>query len=674
MNQPPIRFISLTSYFKDLERLKKIKKAWQNTWAVGILAPLFLTPILSLQGCAPPPTKGTSTTASNPSAQSPNMGGGIETGGKQILAVHPTPRPPFQTVEKNGVEYRISRGKVGKPGGTFYDSGLGDGPKTFNPWASFDATSSTTGGMMASSLMETDAYTGDVIPYLAKSFEVLPDHLTYRVTLRKGLVWSDGHPLTTDDVVFTWNDILGKGLGNPSSRDNLLIDQKFPEIKALSPLQVEFKTAKPFAPFLRLMGATNIAPKHIFAPIIKAGGDKAFSAAWGPSDAEKNPEKFVSSGMWLLEKYEQHERVTFKRNPKFFMQDSQGQPLPYLDRYITTYVKDLNNMQLQFEQGKVDNYSIPAQFVAHVRKQEKPAFDMYNLGPTTGTTFITFNLRQDKDKSSGKPKVDPIKSTWFNNQKFRQAVDWAINRKDMVNNILKNVGAPLFTAEPLNSIFLNHAIAEGHPQDLAKAKAFLKEGGFHWNTSGHLEDAQGHPVEFNLLTNTGNDQREATGVNIKQDLSQLGMKVNFKPMEFNVLIDKLNGSGEWEAIIMGLTGGTLEPHFGTNVWRSNGALHMFNQRDIKTLKGSTPSNVLPWEAEIDRLFEQGAQEFDLAKRKEIYNKFQLVVYEQLPFIYLYSPLSMIAVKKRIQNFDPTPLSVFHNLEELWIDNSQDTTP
>lgn len=620
----------------------------------SVISLLTGTFILSgiLSGCVPP---------------SPNSGSQGEGGGRKILKVEAAPHPAFRTVEKDGVEFRESRGETGKYGGTFVTAEIGDGPKTFNPWASFDATSSSVGGMLCSSLMDTDPYTGEVVPYMAKSYTVDPDHKTYRVTLRKGLEWSDGKPLTAKDVVFTWNEIVGKGLGNSSTRDNLMVDGQFPTAKALDDLTIEFKTPKPFAPFLRQMGGVNIAPEHVFAPIIRKGGDNAFSSAWGTSDAINHPEKFVSSGMWLLDKYDLNERMTFKRNPKFFMMDKAGNRLPYLDKYQILVVKDLNNYQLQFEQGKLDYYGIPGQFVAHVRTQKTPEFVMYDRGPSTGTTFLTFNLNTRKDPETGKSLVDPVHSSWFNNVNFRQAVDWALNRQDMVDNILKGVGKPLFTPESPSSIFLNKKLAEGHTRDLEKAKALLKKGGFSWNDEGQLLDGQKHPVEFTLYTNTGNDQREATGVNIKQDLADLGIKVNFKPMEFNVLVDKMH-RGNWEALVMGLTGGILEPHEGANVWKSNGALHLFNQRDNKKLKpGEYPKDRLPWETEIDNIFEQGALAFDMAERRKIYDRYQEVAYEQQPFVYLFAPESIVAMKSRIKNFDPTPINALHNPEEIWIE-------
>lgn len=611
-----------------------------------ILTMLLVT--LSLVGCKPP-TQGVQTGGSIPND-----------GGRPIITVEKKSRPPFKTVEIDGAELLQARGEVGKFGGTFYDNSIGDGPKTFNAFASSDATSSTMAGLLGSGLVTVDSYTGEVIPYLAKTVTLSDDKLTYTVTLRKGLQWSDGKPITSKDVVFTWNQIIKPGLGNVSNRDVVMVDGKFPEVKALDELTIQFKTAKPFAPFMMNLSNT-VYPEHILKSVV-AKGDPTFSSFWGVADAEKHPEKLISSGMWLLEKYEPRERAVFKRNPKFFMVDQKGQRLPYLDRYVFTFVKDRNNEALQFEQGKTDSFSVPGNLVSLVRRWKTPTFKLYNLGPATGTIFVSFNLTTRKN-AQGKPVVDPVKQKWFNDVNFRQAINHAINREDIVKNILKGVGAPLYTAEALSSVYLNQNLAKGFPADIELAKSLLKKSGFTWNAEGQLLDKDGHKVEFNLVTNSGNDEREAVGVSVQQDLQKLGMKVNFKPMEFNVLVDQFT-NGTYEAMLMGLTGSNLEPNGGANVWRSDAFLHFFNKRP-----DGKATNLLPWEKEIDQLFEQGAQTFGIENRKKYYDRFQEIVFEQAPLIYLYSPLQIIAVRERIQNFDPTPLGAFHNLEEIWIDDS-----
>lgn len=618
----------------------------------------LLLMVVFLAACAPPPRPG------SPGYQPPRDDGRL------VLPVEPKTRPAFRTVMIDGAERLEARGDVGRFGGTFRDVVIGEAPKTFSPWVSTDATSSMLGGMLFAGLVTTDAYTGETVPYLAKSVDIQPDQQTYVVTLRKGLTWSDGQPLTADDVVFTWNDIIRPGFGNASLKSIVTIDGQFPRVRKLDNLTVEFKTAKPFAPFHAFLGIA-IAPRHVLKPVV-AQGNEVFSAFWGAQDAEKRPQSFVGNGMWVLEKYETRNRAIFKRNPHFFMVDKQGRRLPYLDRYVISFVGDMNNQALQFEQGRADYYEVPAMYVSHVRQLKQPGFQIFNLGPTTSTTFLSFNLNPRRDKN-GKPWVDPVKSRWFNDVNFRQAVNHAIVREDLVANILKGVGQPLFTPESPTSVFLNPKLSKGFSADPDYSRSLLKKSGFTWNAQGQLLDPQGHPVRFTLLTNSNNTQRVDAGVNIKQDLETLGMVVDFKPVEFNVLVDKLR-EGSYETVLMGLTGSQLEPHGGANVWKSDGFLHMFNQRVIEPGKPVDLSDQLPWEAELDRMFEQGAQVIDLEKRKPFYHRYQEIVYEQAPFVYLFSPLHIVAVRDRIRNLDPTPLGIFHNMEEIWIDDAKDSVP
>src|SRR5690606_38879232 len=121
-----------------------------------------------------------------------------------------------------------------------------------------------------------------------------------------------------------------------------------------------------------------------------------FSATWGTKEASEHPERLVSSGMWILEAYYPKEQVVYRRNPHFFMVDEKNQRLPYLDKMVVRFVKDMNNQALQFEQGKLDTYAIPGKLVSHTRLL-KGDFTIYDLGPNTGTTFLTFNLNPRKD-------------------------------------------------------------------------------------------------------------------------------------------------------------------------------------------------------------------------------------------------------------------------------------
>lgn len=561
-------------------------------------------------------------------------------------------------ISLNGREYLQSQLPAGKFGGEFITSTIGEGPKTFNPWASKDNTSSEIGALMFDSLLSTDVNTGEVCPKMAKSFTVSPDKKHYTITLRKGLKWSDGKEITADDVVFTWNDIILAGYGNTSVRDSVTIDEQLPKVRKIDRYTVEFTTVKPFAPFLRFL-SESVAPKHVLAPVLKKG-KKYFDSFWSTNT---NPKDFVTSGPFRLQEYIPAQRVVLKRYDNYFMIDKNEQKLPYLDKYIIQIVGDLNNELLKFESGELDTISVRGSDAARFKKNEtKGNYTLFNLGPNTGTMFLAINLNNRKDEND-KPFVDPIKQKWFRDKNFRKAIDYAIDRESQVANILNGAGEPLFTSEALGSIFLNENVAKGHTRDLEKAQQLLSQSGFYKNTNGVLCDKDGHEVSFDLLTNAGNTEREAVGVMIKADLAELGMKVNFKPIEFNSLIGKLSGTFDWDTMIMGFTGSTLEPHGGKNVWYSNGPLHIFNQRDEKDFG----KDLLDFEKQSDILIEQGASELEHSKRKVYYDKFQEIIADECPMIYLYSPLRLVAMRNRVGNVVPTLLGgAVHNPAEIYI--------
>lgn len=570
--------------------------------------------------------------------------------------------PPAETKTINGVDYLVSRTDVGKYGGDFITSTIGEGPKTFNPFNANDATSSSMASIMYDGLLTTDPYSGDVALRMAKKLDILPDDMTYIIELRHGLKWSDGVEITADDVLFTYNTIIFGGYGDTSIRDALYVDGKLPSVEKIDKYTVKFKTPVPFAPFLRNL-SLSIAPKHIY----KKATDKGKNYFRSFQSTTVSPKDLVTSGPFKLKEYVPAQRVVYERNPNYYVIDKKGNKLPYLDRFVYLIVGDLNNDAIKFEAGETDTTTIAGSMVSRYRELEKNSdYVLYNLGPTTNTGFIVFNMNTRKNKN-GKFYVEPKKQVWFNDDNFRRAIDWAIDRDSLVLNVLYGVGQPLYSAESISSIFLNQEVAKGHPRDMQYALKLLEKSGFHLK-NGILYDKFGNRVEFELLTNAGNTQREATGVSIKEDLSKLGIKVNFKPIEFNSLTNKLTNTLDFDAVIISLTGNPLEPHSGNNVWQHDGTLHLFNQRSENDMKGS--DRILPFEAELDKIFNEAAIEIDVQKRKELYNRYQQIVADNNPIIYLYSPVNIVAVRKKFKNVYPTQLGgVAHNIEEIYIDES-----
>ena len=567
-----------------------------------------------------------------------------------VDANYPIPK----NVTINGVDYLQSQAGVGKFGGTFVSSTIGEGPKTFNPFNTKDNISAQMSEIMYDGLVTTNPVTGETIPKLAKSFSV--NGKEYIVNLRHGLKWSDGKPITADDVVFTWQNIIFDGFGNTSTRDSVMIDGKLPTVEKIDDYTVKFVTPEPFAPFLRML-SSPIAPKHIFQPAVNRGREY-FD---GFLSTNTNPKEFVTSGAFRLKEYVPAQRVVFERNPNYYEINKDGKKLPYLDKLVYLIVGDINNQVLKFEGGELDEISLQGANVARFKEMEKHSnFTVFNIGPDTGTMYLSMNMNNRKDEK-GKYYVEPKKQVWFQDKNFRQAVDYALDRKNMVFNIANGLGYPLFTPETLNSIFLNKNL-KPYDKNIEKSKELLKKSGFTWDKAGHLIDRFGNHVEFDLYTNAGNTEREAIGVMVKQDLEDLGMKVNFKPIEFNSLVNKLMASLDWDMVIMGFTGSPLEPNGGKNVWLSDGTLHIFNQR----LERDANSPRYAFEKRIDYLYTQGALATKFEDRKKYYDEYQAIVYDEKPLIYIYSPIRIVALRNKFKNIYPTSLGgVTHNIEEIY---------
>lgn len=580
----------------------------------------------------------------------------------------------FQLVTKSSgkdvQELWQSRGDVGVRGGTFTVSTFGSGPKTFNPWAAADVESDGIGYLMFEHLVDIDAWTGKPYPRLAKSIDISPNKLDYTITLRKGLKWSDGQPITADDVVYTMNTLIKRGFGNSSRRDVLSVYGKFPTTTKVDDLTVKIHTDVPFVPFLNSLSGIAIAPKHVVETISNKGM-KDFQGLW---DVNCDPKTIVTSGRFKLLRYVPGQRAEFVRNEKYGMADRAGTQLPYLDKFVYAIVPDQNTQILKFYAGELDLLdirSVKGPDAAIMKQREKTGnFTMHGLGPDDGTMFVMFNMNQRKNLENGKYYVDPVKQKWFNNPYFRKAVTHALDRNRIVNNVLRGVGLPLYTSESIASRFQNKSL-QPYPQDLKLSADLLKQGGFVLKDKV-LYDADGHRVEFSLLTNSGNMLRDAVCIIITDELKKLGIKVNYQPIDFNILISKVDHSFDWEAIVMGLTGPRVEPYDGANVWKSDGRLHMFDQRKPDAHGHIPVTDARDWEKQIDELFDKMATTFDEAKRRQYCEEYQAIVYEQNPFIYLYTPLLITAIKNSVGNYKPmplginyTPLGSMHNLEEIY---------
>jgi peptide/nickel transport system substrate-binding protein len=537
-------------------------------------------------------------------------------------------------------------------------------PKTFN--LALSQESPNIFGLTYEGLTNQNPITAKIEPALAQSWQISADKLKFVFTLRKGLKWSDGQPLTADDVVFTYNDIYFNPAIPTDVKDTFRIgtSRKLPTVKKLDERRVEFTLPEPFRPFLLNTG-TAILPAHALRQYVEqkdTEGKPIFLQKWG---VDTPPDQIIVNGPYKLERYDTGQRVIFRRNPYYWRKDTSGHPQPYIERIIWEIVESTDTSLLQFRSGSLDSVGVSPDYFSLLKKQEKQGnFKIYGKEPASGTTFIVFNL--NKGKRDGKPLVDPVKSRWFNTLEFRQAVAYAIDRQTMINNTFRGLGEPQNSPISVQSpYYLSPKQGlKSYDYNPNKAKELLLKAGFSYNSQGQLQDAQGNRVRFTLLTNAGNKIREAMGSQIKRDLAKIGITVDFTPIAWNTYTDKLSNSLDWEAALLGLTGG-LEPNDGANVWAPEGGLHMFNQKPQPGQKPIQGWEVSSWEKKIGELYVQAARELDETKVKALYAETQRLAQEYLPFIYLVNQLSMTAVRNRFANIQYSALGgAFWNIHEI----------
>jgi peptide/nickel transport system substrate-binding protein len=446
-------------------------------------------------------------------------------------------------------------------------------PKTFN--AILSKESPNIFSLTYEGLVSENPITGEVEPKLAKSWEISEDGLEIVFTLRDNLKWSDGEAITADDVVFTYNDLVFNDDIPSNSKDGFRIGVKkeLPKVEKVNEKQVKFTVPEPFAPFLKST-SLEILPEHILRPTLEekdGEGKPKLLSTWG---IDTPAEKIIVNGAYQLENYTTSQRIIFKKNPYYWQKDNEGNTLPYIDRVIWQIVENTETSLLQFRSGSLDGIGITPDYFSLLKREENRGnFTIYNGGPAYGTTFISFNL--NTGKRNGKPLIAPYKSRWFNNVNFRKAVAYGLDRQRMINNIFRGLGEAQNSFVSVQSPYYDQSL-KGYDYNPEKAKELLLKEGFYYDDKGQLFDADGNEVSFNFITNAGNRIREALGSQIKQDLGKIGMKINFNPVAFNLLVDKLDNSLDWDCHLIGLTGGN-EPHGGANVWFTEGELHLFNQ-------------------------------------------------------------------------------------------------
>ena len=613
---------------------------------------------------------------------------------KAVEAAKPAEAPKVETsTPAEVIEIDYSKGwEVGKPGGEFVRSTFGSEPKTLNGVVAAETSSTDVTAFLTDAAINRDQFSLEFVPRMADSFEVSDDELSVTVHLKKGLVWSDGAPLTAKDIVFSLNHlILREDIGS-NSRSGYFIETQYEGYDASIPAKavlVDDYTYTLTLPTVYAglvgLGGIPIYPMHVFAPLIgwneSMGYDYEYTMEKVDDDGyiyyetiEKKPagvdyskvtsywgldsdvKSIVSCGPFLIDEYVPGQKIVLKKNPNYWEKDAAGNSLPYLDKATYIFVEDNDTQLARFLAGEVDMYILRGEDYSVITKEKlaKLGASIFNVGPAFSTQFLVFNQNPDVEAEDGSLVPGTIKPEvlhWTTNKEFRRAMAHLIDRETIINNIAFGFGYPQYSFVPRVSPYYWDGVDDAAAKyNVEKAKQILD--GLGWvdtDKDGVREDDLGNKIVFELTTNAGNTTREKIGNLFAQEAAEVGIQVNFKPEDFNTMVGKLLSGQNWDAIIIGLTG-SVDPISGSNVYPSNGNLHMVNpnQRSAGT----------DWEWEVDEAWKIANNTTDEEQRKLGFEIVQRIWIEENPWIFTFNAAVMNAFSNKFGNIYPRPLDGF----------------
>ncbi len=554
------------------------------------------------------------------------------------------------SIEGLNVIDREAGWELGQRGGSITLATTND-PRTFNDWVAAETSSTVVTGLMHSGMLRRNTHTLEFEPAMAEGWVVSDDELSVTFTLRPGLRFSDGTPITAHDFVFSAEIVQNEEVGS-NARSSQLVGGEMAVWEALDDRRVRVSVSEVYAGLLTLSGLPP-APRHILEPIIEAEGFARMQSFWG-IDADIST--LVGSGPYMVAEYVPGQRIVMTRNPNYWESDEAGTQLPYLDEVVFSVVPDNDTALQRFLAGEIDIYGSGSSafrgedYAVLVDRQDELSIRLYEVGPAASTQFIVFNQNYDGP-------LDEYRLEWFNNRTFRQAMAHLVDRQTIIDNIAFGFGFPQYSFVPqFSPFYLDRSPELAFPYDPEAAADLLDSIGFvDQNGDGWRQDPEGNRISFTLQTNSDNSQRVGIGELFSQEAREIGIEITFRPGDFNAIVGQLVGSFDWEAIIIGLTG-SVDPISGANVYPSSGNLHMIHPLQESPLRD--------WEQEVDDIWFgrhptlNANYTLDEAVRTAGYHRLQEIWIEEVPWVFTFNPAVMVAAAADLGNVKPQPINGF----------------
>ncbi|MBY2915361.1 ABC transporter substrate-binding protein [Rhizobium leguminosarum] len=429
------------------------------------------------------------------------------------------------------------------------------------------------------------------------------DHRVLTLTLRPGIRFSDGSPITVDDV--QWS------LQRASKQDNgiwafLLAAIDKVDVDGSDKVKISLKNYDPaFEAALATFNAA-ILPK------------KAFEATAGATDADKArafSEHPIGSGPFMLDSWHRGSDMVLKANPYYWEKDQAGVQLPYLDQLHFEIIPDDATRILKLTSGELDGAEqIPYSRVAELKANS--AVDM-ELFPSTKVTFMTMNTR---------PEVGGHKNP-LNDVRVRQALNYALNKDALTKIVTHGVAKPmqsyLSSTTPLFS-----GDGEPYPYNAAKAKQLLADAGV----------APGTEISIYTLGGSQDEMQIATAA--QQMWAAAGIKLKIEQIDKATRAAKQKAS-DFQMVVSTWTNDIADPNEATSYFAYFPLIQSYRSG---------------WQnKDVDKLYEDSQVEADAAKRAAQYAKIQEVFKEGAPIVYMYESPYPVALSKKVKGFVQIPL-------------------
>ncbi len=434
-------------------------------------------------------------------------------------------------------------------------------PRSFNRLAARDSSTDLVTNLTQAKLVRINRVTQEVEPWLAESWTRSPDARRYTLKLRQGVVFSDGQPFTSADVVFMFKAIYDEKTAS-NLADSLTANHKRLRVTAIDPHTVEIVFAEPFAAGVRLLDNLLILPRHKLEPALDAGQlGNAWNVATPPSD-------IVGLGPFVLSSYVPGQRLVFDRNPRYFRKAPDGGALPYLDHLTVEILGDQNAELLRLEAGQIDTMETaigPEAYAPLKRAADAGRVTLYDLGVSLVPNSLWFNLEPGAFAS------DP-RAAWLQRDELRQAISLAVDRK-------------LFA----DTVYLGAAVAGPRPDHARRTRSGTGRGCPRRRTIPKRRRRRSPPsaspiatatacsrtratrrVRFTLLTQGGRPELERGVAVVRDELKKIGVIVDVVSLEASALLDRFANTKKYDAVYWTVNMTDTDPAINPDFWFSSG--------------------------------------------------------------------------------------------------------